>query len=105
MAINPRFDWRTLDALTAGLMPLACDTACVALQPLQFCAHFRRALVAQIPVFLKRGSNDFVEFWREQGIQLERGWRKPIQNSIKDGRGSVAFERKLAGRHLIEHRV
>jgi hypothetical protein len=44
-------------------------------------------LIAQIAVLLERGVDDFLEFHRDGGIQLENGRRLAIENAVEDHRG------------------
>ena len=62
-------------------------------QPLQVGTHLRRALIAQLAVFLQCLVDDAFQFGGHVGIQPHGGRRFRIQNGFEDDRGAIARER------------
>ena len=62
---------------------LLASRLCVSLQPLQIRSHVRRALVAQVAVFLQRLVDDVFQLGRHIGIQPNRGSGDRIQYGLK----------------------
>lgn len=76
---------------------------CVPFQALQVGTHLRRALIAEVAVFLQGFVDDPFQFGGHVGIQPKRGRGCCVENSLEDDRGTLAAERRNARGHLVEH--
>ena len=75
----------------------------IPLQPLQVGSHFRRALVAQIAVFLQGLVDDVFQLGRNITIETNgRGWNR-IEDCLEDDSRTFAMKGQNTCRHLVQH--
>ena len=91
--------WR---AGRSGLRGLASGFR-VSLQPFQVSAQIAGRVVAQVAVFFQSLPNNFIQSWRQRGIQLQRRYRVEFKNRVKNYRRSCAGKRQAPRCHLIDH--
>jgi hypothetical protein len=75
----------------------------VALETLNFGAHVRSVLIAEVAVLFEGAVNNVLEIGGNFVVQTDGRDGRFVQDGVEDSGGSVASERKAPGSHFVEN--